>query len=161
MLLSHHHAQAQRMPRNRLTAGCLAVARAGRCAITRISRSSARRAIKNSRRVRRLLIVGNILRHPWQYYIRRKAAKAMATRPTGITIPRADGFVRFGASDFEEVSSIVRLCQQISFDEKRALVKAPPQSTTKQKRYLVELLSDDDLIRYPRLVDFACPAWKG
>jgi hypothetical protein len=69
--------------------------------------------MKGSRRARRLLIGSKIVCHPWEYYSRRKAAKALATRPPGVGIRNVDGFVRFGESDFKEVSSIVRLCQQI------------------------------------------------
>ncbi len=121
--------------------------------IKRVRSLSFRRVAKGSRPLRRLWIAGNIARHPWEYYSRRKAAHQMATRPIRITIGRAEGFVRFGESDFEEVPGIVRLCQQI-YDEKRDRVKEPAKSSTKHKGYLIELLSDQDLVRYPQLVDF-------
>ena len=33
-------------------------------------------------------------------------------------------------------------------------MKPPPPTTTKHKGYLIELLNDEDLLRYPQLVDF-------
>lgn len=154
MLLLYERGQTERIPRNRLAAGCLAIGRAARRVITRISRCSVRPTMKGSRRARRLLIASEIVCHPWEYVSRQTAAKVLATRPPGIRMRSADGFVRFGESDFNEASRIVRLCQQIYFDEKLEMVKAPPPSTAKQKKYLVELLSDEDLVRYPQLVDF-------
>ena len=103
--------------------------------------------------VRHVWIDANIARHPWEYYVRRKAAKALAAQPAGFTIGRAAGFARFDESDFGEVPAIVRLCRQI-YDEKRHAVKPPASSSTRHKGYLIELLTDDDLVRYPQLVDF-------
>jgi hypothetical protein len=124
-----------------------------RQAIRHARNLSFRRFAKGSRRLRRLWILANIARHPWEYYVRRRAANDMAGRRPGITIGRAEGFVQFGESDFAEVAGIVRLCRQI-YDAKRDQVKPPPKASTKHKGYLIELLSDDDLQRYPELVDF-------
>jgi hypothetical protein len=121
--------------------------------VKRVGGLSFRRVAKGSRVARRLWIGSKIARHPWEYYIRRKAASDIATRPLAFTIGRAEGFARFDESNFTEVTDIVRLCRQI-YDEKRGHVKPPPSSSTKHKGYLIELLTDDDLVRYPRLVDF-------
>ncbi len=154
MLLLQENQTAIRLPSNRFTAGWRAIGRLGRHLITRISRFSVRRVVKGSRPARRLWIGGTIARHPWEYYSRRKAAQRIATRPVGIAISQAEGFIRFDESDFQQVPDIVALCRQIYFDEKRGRVKAPQKSTSKHKGYLIELLTDEDLVRYPQLVDF-------
>src|SRR5207302_4891292 len=67
-----------------------------------------------------------------------------------------DGAKRLGVHRFVigiMVPAIVRLCRQI-YDEKRHAVKPPASSSTRHKGYLIELLTDDDLVRYPQLVDF-------
>jgi hypothetical protein len=154
VLFLYQNDEAGRMPATRMRAGVRFAAFLGRRLITRVTRFSFRLTIKGSRRARHLLIAANIARHPWEYYVRRKAAIVRARDTGGVTISRAAGFARFNESDFAELPDIVRLCQHIYVDEKREMVKAPAKSTTKQKTYLVELLTDEDLVRYPLLVDF-------
>ena len=53
----------------------------------RVMNLSFRRVAKGSRRLRHVWIDANIARHPWEYYVRRKAAKALAAQPNLVSNP--------------------------------------------------------------------------
>lgn len=102
-----------------------------------------------------LLVTGRVLAHPWEYYVRRRALRRVMTASPPLTVDDAAGFSTFTASRFKEASVVRDLCEQI-YEERRDRVVQPSGSATKMKKadYLVELLADDDLLRYPQLVDF-------
>ena len=102
-----------------------------------------------------LLVAGRVLAHPWEYYTRRRAARRLMTACPAFTINPAAGFNKFEASAVPEAAVVIDLCRTI-YEQRRDRVVTPPEMHAKPKKadHFVELLTDEDLVQYPQLVDF-------
>jgi hypothetical protein len=108
--------------------------------------------LNSSRTGRAFLRACVIARHPWEYLLRRQAAHRLAASDAPISIDRAAGFSRFTMTDFEGLPRVVSLARTI-YEERRARLGDGPLNSRK-KEFMAEILSDEDLRRYPEFVQF-------
>jgi len=102
-----------------------------------------------------LLVAGRVLAHPWEYYTRRRAARRLMTTRPALTIDPAAGFNKFEASAVPEAAAVIDLCHTV-YEQRRDRIVTPSETRTKTRKadHFVELLTDEDLVQYPQLVDF-------
>ena len=104
----------------------------------------------------RILKFCRVLRHPAQYILRKKLAKDIKPTAAPIVIPRKKGFAKFNAHELPGFEAINTLCQQLYLERHTQLDKIQAvYQTINQKKFMVNLLYDDDLVQYPELIEFA------
>jgi hypothetical protein len=97
-----------------------------------------------------------IARHPWEYFLRRQAARRLVAPNAPVSIDPAAGFSRFTMTDFEGLPRVVSLASAI-YEERRAQLGARGFNSRK-KEFMEEILTDEDLRRYPEFVQFCLSA---
>ena len=108
--------------------------------------------LNSSRAGRKFLQRCSVVRHPWEFVVRRSAAHRLGAVPDRVTIDLASGYARFGPSDFAELPGLLQLARDVYEDKRPRL--GVPNPTAKKKEYLSEILNDADLRRYPEFVEF-------
>jgi len=111
-----------------------------------------RKRLNAFRAGRALLRASVIVSHPWEYWRRRREARQLVRLPAPVPIDRTSGFSRFGMADFEGLPAVVRRARHI-YEERRPWLGVT-RFNTRKKEYLEEILSDEDLRRYPEFVQF-------
>jgi hypothetical protein len=107
----------------------------------------------NSSRSGRAFLRGcAIARHPLEFWLRRQAANRLAASAAPVSIDRSAGYSRFTMDDFEGLPRLVSLARAI-YEERRVQLGATPLNARK-KEFMSEMLSDEDLRRYPEFVEF-------
>lgn len=111
-----------------------------------------RKRLNAFRAGRALLRACVIARHPWEYWLRRREARRLVRIAAPVRIDRAAGFSRFAIGDFDGLPSVVRLAKHI-YEERRPHLGSM-RASTRKREHMEEMLSDDDLRRYPEFVQF-------
>jgi len=111
-----------------------------------------RKRLNAFRAGRALLRASVIVSHPWEYWRRRREARQLVRLPAPVPIDRTSGFSRFGMADLEGLPAVVRRARHI-YEERRPWLGVT-RFNTRKKEYLEEILSDEDLRRYPEFVQF-------
>lgn len=100
-----------------------------------------------------LLKTARILSSPEEYLKRRKMG-AEIKRRTEPFVDTVKGYARLERATFEGTDDLIELCQKL-FEQKREQLEPIWAGLSGKYRMLTETISDDDLIKYPGLVDFA------
>lgn len=108
--------------------------------------------LNSSRAGRFFLRTCVIARHPWEYWQRRQAARNLVAAEAPLSIDRAAGFSRFGMADFDALPRVVDLARMI-YETRRGQLDAE-RATARKREFMEEILSDEDLRRYPEFVQF-------
>lgn len=111
-----------------------------------------RKRLNAFRAGRALLRACVIARHPWEYWLRRRQARRLARIAAPVPIDRTAGFSRFAITDFEGLPGVIRLAKHI-YEERRPELGVV-RANARKREYLEEILSDEDLRRYPEFVQF-------
>jgi hypothetical protein len=126
---------------------------------TRIRKSLSREAMTrrekrlNSSRAGRLFLRACVIaRHPWEYWQRRQAVHTLVVDDAPVSIDRAAGFSRFAMTDFDVLPRVVDLARMI-YEMRRSQLDAE-RTTARKREFMEEILSDEDLRRYPEFVQF-------
>ncbi len=104
---------------------------------------------------RRMLKAIKVGLYPWEYWRRKIAARNLLSgRTVGLHIDPETAYRRFDASEIPAIPALVDLCRDIYADKAKRIEELRSSGNDKA-RFLTELLDDQDLVRYPQLVDFA------
>jgi len=107
----------------------------------------------NSSRAGRLFLRACVIaRHPWEYWQRRQAALTLVAADAPVSIDRDAGFSRFGMADFDVLPRVVDLARMI-YETRRGQLDVE-RTTGRKREFMEEILSDEDLRRYPEFVQF-------
>ena len=107
----------------------------------------------NSSRAGRLFLRACVIaRHPWEYWQRREAARTLASAQEPVSIDPAAGFSRFEVTDFDALPRLVEVARTI-YETRRGQL-AEDRASARKREFMEEILSDEDLRRYPEFVQF-------
>lgn len=124
--------------------------------VRRVRTALAAKRLNSSRAGRVCLRACVIARHPWEYWLRRREARRLACAAAPVSIDPAAGFSRFTMADFDVLPRVVEVARTIY--RERRVVLAARRATSRNQEFLEEMLTDDDLRRYPEFVRFCLSA---
>lgn len=97
-----------------------------------------------------------VVSHPVQYIWRKQLVKAITSATAPIQVPREKGYALFNAQELPGFEGIRELTQQLYTERHAQLDKIQAEyQAINQKKFMVNLLYDEDLAQYPELIEFA------